>query len=78
MTRKEQERIEKFILQKLAGGNMHWGDLLKITLASCDPSATLGRFNGRLKYLLEKEYIKRLAHGIYGITEKGRQYKDIV
>lgn len=76
--REIHETLEMRMLEALEKGNMSWGDLLKIVLASCEKFATFGRFNSRLQYLLRKRYIKRLRWGIYGITENGKMYLELL
>ncbi|NVM20594.1 MAG: hypothetical protein HWN68_02300 [Desulfobacterales bacterium] len=76
--REEQDMLDKTILEILSKGKLRRKDIEKKVLASCHPWATYGRFCNRFRYLLKKEYIVRIARGIYAITETGRKYMELL
>ena len=48
-----------------------------MTVSKCT-AATRTHFNNRLRYMLKKEYIKRVNRGSYTITEKGTKYMEVI
>jgi len=76
--REEQDIIDKTILEMLSRGHVHWADLEKKVLATCQPFVTSPRFDRRLRYLLKKGYVERVSRGVYRITEKGKKYMEII
>ena len=53
-------------------------ELNKKICASCHPFATTATFSSQLRYLLQKDFIKRESRGIYQITETGKKYLEII
>ncbi|MCW4016813.1 MAG: winged helix-turn-helix domain-containing protein [Candidatus Bathyarchaeota archaeon] len=76
--REEQDMMDKVILSALKGGDMRWTVLEKNVLTTCHSLATRTRFDNRLRYLLQKEYIERVSRGVYTITEKGTKYMEVI
>jgi len=76
--RGEQDALDKTVLNILTKGKFCWTDLEKKVLATCFPWATGGRFHARLNYLRSRDYVRRVARGVYEITDKGRKYLEIL
>ncbi|MFA5364706.1 MAG: hypothetical protein WC325_05935 [Candidatus Bathyarchaeia archaeon] len=76
--REEQDTLDKVILCALKRGDINWTALEKKVLTTCHSLATRTRFDNRLRYLLKKEYITRVNRGVYGITQKGEKYMDVI
>lgn len=77
---KDQERdiIRRTILELLTNGCVHYTDLDKKVCASCHSFATTNTFKSQLHYLLNNNYIDRIARGTYQITGKGEKYLSIL
>jgi predicted transcriptional regulator len=76
--REEQDMLDKVILSALKKGSVRWTSLEKKVLTTCHSLATRTRFDNRLRYLLQKEYIERVNRGVYRITEKGTKYMEVI
>lgn len=77
MNRRElQDAMDKQILQTLAKGDIHWTDLCRKVLGTHASHATPSRFQSRMKYLLKKRHVARVARGIYEITDSGKRYLE--
>ncbi|MCW4033818.1 MAG: winged helix-turn-helix domain-containing protein [Candidatus Bathyarchaeota archaeon] len=76
--REEQDMLDKVILGALNRCDVRWTALEKKVLTSCHSLATRTRFDNRLRYLLKKEYIQRVNRGVYHITDKGKQYMEVI
>jgi len=76
--REEQDMLDKVILGALKRSDVRWTTLEKKVLTSCHRLATRTRFDNRLRYLLKKDYIQRVNRGVYHITEKGKQYMEVI
>jgi DNA-binding HxlR family transcriptional regulator len=70
--------LDKAILNTLRNGDMRWTALEKKVLTTCHSLATRTRFDNRLRYLLNKEYVERVSRGVYRITEKGTKYMEVI
>ena len=76
--REEQDLMDKVILGALKRGDLRWTALEKKVLTTCHSLATRTRFDNRLRYLLQKEYVERVSRGVYRITEKGTKYMEVI
>jgi DNA-binding HxlR family transcriptional regulator len=76
--REEQDILDKVILKALKNGDMRWTALEKKVLTTCHSLATRTRFDNRLRYLLNKEYVERVSRGVYRITENGTKYMEVI
>jgi len=74
MKDRERDVLRKTILEILAKGYVHYTDLDKKVCATCHSFATTNTFKSQLHYLLNNDYIARIARGIYQITPKGKKY----
>jgi repressor of nif and glnA expression len=74
--REQQDLMDKTILMFLAKSveGVHWSDLEKKTLGTCQRYATSSRFRSRMRYLLNKSFIEKIEKGVYQITEAGQTY----
>ena len=70
--------MDKVILAALRRGDVRWTVLEKKVLTICHSLATRTRFDNRLRYLLQKEYIMRVSLGVYRISEKGTKYMEVI
>jgi len=73
---KDQERdlLRRVILELLSKGHIHYTDMEKKVVATCQPFITANTFKGQFyDYLLLNGYIKRVTRGTYTITEKGEK-----
>ena len=78
MKDEERDLMRKIILSIVEKGHIHWTNLHKKVLATCHPFATSSTFDRQLRYLLNKGFIERVSRGIYGITESGEKYLEII
>lgn len=62
--------LDKVVLKSLKKRDMRWTPLEKNVLTTFHSLATRTRFDNRLRYLLNKEYVERVSRGVYRITEK--------
>ena len=76
--REEQDLMDRVILGALERGDVRWTALEKRVLTTCQSLATRTRFDNRLRYLLQKEYVERVSRGVYRITEKGAKYMEVI
>ena len=76
--REEQDMLDKVILSALKRGDVRWTALEKRVLTTCHSLATRTRFDNRLRYLLQKEYIERVSRGVYRITQKETKYTEVI
>lgn len=76
--REEQDMLDKVILSALKRGDVRWTALEKKVLTTCHCLATRTRFDNRLRYLLQKEYVERVSRGVYRVTEKGAKYMEVI
>ena len=76
--REEQDLMDRVILGALERGDVRWTALEKKVLTTCHSLATRTRFDNRLRYLLQKEYVERVSRGVYRITEKGTKYMEVI
>lgn len=76
--REEQDLLDKVILGALRKGDVRWTALEKKVLTACHSLATRTRFDNRLRYLLQKEYVERVSRGVYRVTEKGTKYMEVI
>ena len=70
----ERDVLRRTILEILEKGSVHYTDLDKKVCATCHSFATTNTFKSQLHYLLNNDYIARIARGIYQITPKGKKY----
>lgn len=78
MKDRERDILRKTILELLAKGCLHYTDMDKRVCASCHTFATTNTFKSQLKYLLVNHHIIRISRGLYKITEKGKNYLDLL
>ena len=75
--REQQDLMDKAILQTLTRTQtIRWTELEKKILGTRHLFATSQRFRSRMKYLLNKKFIKRVERGVYKITESGIKYLE--
>jgi DNA-binding PadR family transcriptional regulator len=74
MKDRERDVLRRTVLEVLAKGHVHYTDLDKKVCATCHSFATTNTFKSQLHYLLNNDYITRIARGIYQITPKGKKY----
>ncbi|MDH5636484.1 MAG: hypothetical protein OEY47_07460 [Candidatus Bathyarchaeota archaeon] len=74
MKDRERDVLRRTVLEILAKGHVHYTDLDKKVCATCHSFATTNTFKSQLHYLLNNDYITRIARGIYQITPKGKKY----
>jgi len=75
----ERDQLRKTILQFIKKGYVHYTDIEKKTVATCLRFATSNTFKAQFyNYLLANGYIKRVARGVYAITEKGEKLLEIL
>jgi len=70
----ERDILRRTILEILAKACVHYTDLDKKVCATCHSFATTNTFKSQLHYLLNNDYIIRIARGIYQITERDKKY----
>ena len=70
----ECDVLRRTVLEILAKGRVHYTDLDKKVCATCHSLATTNTFKSQLHYLLNNDYITRIARGIYQITPTGKKY----
>lgn len=73
----ERDILRRTILE-LAKSSAHYTELNKKLCATCYPFATTNTFKSQLNYLLNNNYIERIARGIYQITPKGEKYLELL
>jgi len=79
MKDRERDLLRKYILELVAKGTVHYTDVEKKAVATCQSFITTNTFKRQFYgYLLYNGYIKRIGRGIYGITEKGKNYLVIL
>lgn len=71
----ERLRVAKIILGNLLSQPRRWTELEKLTTRV---SPTYSRFQSTLTWLLENGYITRLERGLYGITDKGETFYEVI
>jgi DNA-binding PadR family transcriptional regulator len=70
----KRDILRRSILELLTKDKLHYTDLEKKVCTSCHSFATTNTFKSQLHYLLNNNYINRIARGIYQITPKGVKY----
>lgn len=71
----QRDQLRKCILELLAKGFVHYTDIEKKAIGTCQPFITSNTFRRQFYgYLLAHGYIERVARGVYGLTKRGRNY----
>jgi len=71
-TREEEDRIASLMLEKLGDRVMYHTDWNVL----CQPMS-YSSFQGMLKYLLKKRYVRRVSRGVYKVTPKGKRQLSV-
>jgi DNA-binding PadR family transcriptional regulator len=74
----KRDLLRKSVLELLAKSDLHYTDLEKKICIMCCQFATSNTFKTQLRYLLENNYIDRISRGIYHITNKGKNYLNLL
>jgi len=73
MKDRERDILRKTILKLLSKGRVRYTALEKKMCASGYSFATTNTFKSHLRYLLNNNYITRIARGVYQITPEGEK-----
>jgi len=71
-SREEDDRIARLMLTKLGDRVMYYTDWNIL----CQPMS-YSVFQGLLKYLMKKKYVRRVSRGVYQITGKGKRQLSV-
>ena len=73
----ERDTLRKCILDLVRRGVVHYTEIEKRSVATCQAFITSNSFKPQFRYLLENGFIERVSRGVYALTDRGKSYLAI-